>query len=165
MEADMLSEAFSVCYQVTRLLAREECIKLNRFPIRETSNTKLSFLKEYTSTCEARNGKLWFHIRDSAHISPTVYCLLGVSRTVALRVHKSVMFESLSSKRADDTPDNDSKGKCYCLFRLRWVLPGFQSISSSPSFSLSAFCLPISKPLVSDVITCYSIILHDYISS
>jgi hypothetical protein len=43
----------------------------------------------------------------------------------------------------------------------------FLAFSLFPFF-ISIFdclCLSISKPLVPDVITCYSIILHDYISS
>lgn len=126
---------------------------------------KLCCLKEHSVASETCNLILWFLVQDNANILPTVHCFLGVGWTVVLRDHKFVMFESFSSERADDAPDNSSKGTRYCCFSLRWVLSGPWSVFISLFFSFSVFCLSISKPLVSDVITCYSIILHDYISS
>lgn len=129
-EIGITLRTFIASFQMQLDVLSLEC-KQSSF-VRHTNLIKMTFWRKQVSVisteCHVLHlnnaQKLWTLFRNPAYNLPTVQCFCGVSRTVALLFHKSMMFES-SSFWADNGPDNSSRGKCYCFLDFAEFFPRF----------------------------------------
>ena len=83
--------------------------------------------------------KLWALFRNLLIIYPPFSASLVSAEQLLCFFINPWCSSHPASERADNGPDNSSRGKCYCSFRLRWVFSSFLVYFLLPSLSLTLF--------------------------